>query len=105
VPGVQVGLSSVKGIYGNIYSLLILGIKKAPQMRGKVDEMTLLRTKDKIVTILRIDDADAKNKLTRFGIISGESIKVKSSFSSIVIEYNNQEIAIGKRLADKIFLV
>lgn len=57
-----------------------------------------------ILEIVSFPEGDVKSQGIRFGIDSGENIYVAQVFKNgpIVIRKSNQEIAIGRKLAEKI---
>ena len=57
-----------------------------------------------IVEILEFPEGDIKSQAIRFGIDSGQSVYISQVFNNgpVVIKKGNQEIAIGRNLAEKI---
>lgn len=57
-----------------------------------------------IFEIIDFADISTKCQATRFGLSLGEIVKCLANIGPVIVGRNKQEVAIGKKLADKIFV-
>ncbi|MBU4152194.1 MAG: ferrous iron transport protein A [Proteobacteria bacterium] len=62
--------------------------------------------KGQTVAIVRIEDEDVRTQFIRFGISEGSQIKCLEiiPFGPLMLKHNRQEIAIGREVANTIFV-
>lgn len=60
--------------------------------------------KGKNVKIIKFKNPEVKLNSSRFGIEPGQTVKLIEKFGNVVIQINQQQIAIGKKLSKEIIV-